>query len=116
MKQTIIITFMLLGLSATSQTVTKGDLILPQDRYFVEIYDYEDGRWQWVNIPYFDYGKFNFYVDKFDRLDWRVITCTCTDTTYYSIYGAPKRTKIDTAVAVDGGHHTIGNNPNPILE
>lgn len=114
MKHITLFSLLLAALSGASQTIAQGDILITEDRYYVEVYDYEDGRWQWVNVPFFDYGRYHFYVEKFDRLDWRVIACS--DTTYYSIYGAPERTKIDTAVPADGGHHTIGDNPNPIIE
>jgi len=108
----IIVLFM--AVPATAQTICDGEILITEARYFVEAYDYEDGRWQWVNIPFFEYGKFSFYVHPETTMNWRVIACS--DTTYYSIYGAPERTKIDTAVPADGGHHTIGVNPNPIIE
>ena len=104
----------LLPHNSEGQTIVQGELLLTIDKYFLEIHDYVDGRWQWENYQYFEYGQFGFYVDKYDQMNWRVITCE--DTTYYSIFGAPERTKIDTAVPVDGGYHTIGENPNPLLK
>jgi len=109
-----LIILLLICIPSMGQTIAEGEILITEDRYFVEAYDYEGGKWQWVNVPFFDYGRYHFYVEKFDRMDWRVIACS--DTTYYSIYGAPERTKIDTAVPADGGHHTIGVNPYTIIE
>jgi hypothetical protein len=97
-----------------AQTVAKGEILNTEGVYYVEIHDYVDGRWQWVNWDRWDYGHYWFFVSKYDQMNWRVITCS--DTTHYRIYGAPERTEIDTAVVHDGGFHTIGNNPNPIIE
>jgi hypothetical protein len=110
----IIVLFMCMP--ATAQTLADGDILVESEPYWIEIYDYDKEQWDWINWTQFEFGRFSFYVRPMTTTTWRVITCGCSDTTYYSIYGAPERTKIDTAVPADGGHHTIGVNPNPIIE
>lgn len=96
------------------QTIAKGSILITENPYYVEIRDYQDGQWKWLNWDRFDYARYSIKVNADDRIDWRIITCS--DTTNISIYGQPEKTKLDVAIVHDGGFHTIGTDPNPNIK